>query len=216
MSTYDIVAPTYDEFRALSDAVLERIRRAVVDAMPLPSRPRLLDLGAGSGRVGRAFVAAGDDYVGVDLSLGMLRQFARRDDTNDRRPRLVQADGERLPFGDALFDGVLLVQDRDDDGELRVRLHLQHTNPTSLESPEVEPGDPVLLRSIFRGRVRWTFPHRYAGEANGRVALYCAPGNRGKVLVPGGPHDVEAWVRGDAPSDHAWEPLALPADWDAV
>ena len=110
MSTYDIVAPTYDEFRALSDAVLARIRRAVVDAMPLSSRPRLLDLGAGSGRVGRAFVAAGDDYVGVDLSLGMLRQFARRADTNHRGPRLVQAEGERLPFADALFDGVLLVQ----------------------------------------------------------------------------------------------------------
>ena len=41
-------------------------------------RARLLDLGAGTGRIGRPFVAAGDDYVGVDLSLGMLREFARR------------------------------------------------------------------------------------------------------------------------------------------
>ena len=42
------------------------------------TRPRLLDLGAGTGRIGWPFVAAGDDYVGVDLSLGMLREFVRR------------------------------------------------------------------------------------------------------------------------------------------
>jgi SAM-dependent methyltransferase len=40
----------------------------------------------------------------------MLRQFARRADTGGRVPRLVQADGERLPFGDATFDAVLLIQ----------------------------------------------------------------------------------------------------------
>ena len=41
-------------------------------------RPRVLDLGAGTGRIGWPFVAAGDDYVGVDLSLGMLRAFVAR------------------------------------------------------------------------------------------------------------------------------------------
>lgn len=110
MSTYDLVAPTYDEFRALSDGVVGRIRAAVLQALAPSPRPRLLDLGAGSGRIGRAFVAAGDDYVGVDLSLGMLRQFARRSDTDGRVARLVRADGERLPFADATFHGVLLVQ----------------------------------------------------------------------------------------------------------
>src|SRR5436305_509129 len=69
--------------------------------------PRLLDLGAGSGRIGAPFVAAGDDYVGVDLSAGMLREFAAR---TERVARLVQADGARLPFGDAAFDAVLLIQ----------------------------------------------------------------------------------------------------------
>src|SRR6266851_3692697 len=88
----------------------EAIRAAVLDVLGGTSHPRVLDLGAGSGRIGRAFVAAGDDYVGVDLSLGMLRQFARRGDMNGRRPRLLQADGERLPFGDATFDAVLLIQ----------------------------------------------------------------------------------------------------------
>ena len=80
MSTYDVVAPTYDEHRALSDGVVELIRAATLEASGPSPRPRLLDLGAGSGSIGRAFVVAGDDYVGVDLSLGMLRQFLRRTD----------------------------------------------------------------------------------------------------------------------------------------
>ena len=108
MSRYDVSAETYDAYRGLATGVVEAIRAAVLDAVG--SQARLLDLGAGSGRIGRAFVAAGDDYVGADLSLGMLRQFARRSDTDGRVARVVQADGERLPFGDAAFDAVLLIQ----------------------------------------------------------------------------------------------------------
>jgi len=110
MSRFDAAAPTYDAHRGLPGRVVEAIRAAVLDALAAISHPRLLDLGAGSGRIGRAFVAAGDDYVAVDLSLGMLRQFARRGDVGGRLPRLLQADGERLPFGDATFDAVLLIQ----------------------------------------------------------------------------------------------------------
>jgi SAM-dependent methyltransferase len=110
MARWDAAAPTYDIHRALPAGAVAAIRARVLDAVGHASRPRLLDLGAGSGRIGRAFVAAGDDYIGVDLSLGMLRQFAGRTDTGGRAPRLVRADGARLPFGDAAFDLVLLVQ----------------------------------------------------------------------------------------------------------
>ena len=72
--------------------------------------PRLLDLGAGTGRIGIPFIAARDDYVGVDLSFGMLSEFRRRAGSGARAPRLVQADGERLPFADASFDAIMLIQ----------------------------------------------------------------------------------------------------------
>jgi ubiquinone/menaquinone biosynthesis C-methylase UbiE len=72
------------------------------------ARPRVLDLGAGSGRFGWPFVAAGDDYIGADLSAGMLRSFAGRYAGN-RPPALVQADGRTLPFPTACFDLVLLI-----------------------------------------------------------------------------------------------------------
>ena len=108
MSAYDAAAPTFDRHRALPEAVRQAIRAAVLAALASPS-PRLLDLGAGTGRIGEAFAAAGDDYVGVDLSLGMLRAFAARDGETGA-PRLAQTDGERLPFGGATFDAVLLIQ----------------------------------------------------------------------------------------------------------
>ena len=86
------------------------IRRAIFDSISASSRPRLLDLGAGTGRFGWAFVAAGDYYVAVDLSRGMLHEFARRGGSNYRRMcPLVQADGRLLPFCDAAFDAVLMI-----------------------------------------------------------------------------------------------------------
>jgi ubiquinone/menaquinone biosynthesis C-methylase UbiE len=108
-SPYDTAAPSFDRHRALPQGVPEKIRGAILGALGA-TRPRLLDLGAGTGRIGRPFVAAGDDYVGVDLSLGMLSEFSRRSGEKIPAPRLVQADGERLPFRDATFDAVLLVQ----------------------------------------------------------------------------------------------------------
>jgi ubiquinone/menaquinone biosynthesis C-methylase UbiE len=109
MSAYDTVALSFDRHRALPDGVPEAIREAILSAVEASLRPRLLDLGAGTGRIGRPFVGAGDDYVGVDLSLGMLREFAQRA-TEDHAPRLLLANGERLPFRDTTFDAVLLMQ----------------------------------------------------------------------------------------------------------
>jgi ubiquinone/menaquinone biosynthesis C-methylase UbiE len=104
VSAFDVTASDFDRHRSLPDGVPEAIRSAVLGAVGTP-RPRLLDLGAGTGRIGWPFVAAGDDYVGADLSLAMLRAFRQRCSA-----RLIQADGERLPFRDGAFDAVLLIQ----------------------------------------------------------------------------------------------------------
>jgi ubiquinone/menaquinone biosynthesis C-methylase UbiE len=104
VSAYDALAPSFDRQRALPHGVAAAIRGAVLGALSA-SRPPLLDLGCGSGRIGGAFVAAGDDYVGVDLSFGMLDVFRA-----SRAALLAQADGEKLPFRDAQFDAVLLMQ----------------------------------------------------------------------------------------------------------
>jgi ubiquinone/menaquinone biosynthesis C-methylase UbiE len=108
MSAFDSVAPTFERHRALPDGVPRAIRAVVLEAVDTAS-PRILDLGAGTGRIGWPFVEAGDDYVGLDLSFGMLRGFMQRAGVG-HAPRLVQADGEHLPFRDATFDAVMLIQ----------------------------------------------------------------------------------------------------------
>jgi ubiquinone/menaquinone biosynthesis C-methylase UbiE len=110
-SRFDPVALSFERHRSLPDEVAAEIRRAILASVNVRTRPRLLDLGAGTGRLGRSFVQAGDDYVAVDLSLGMLREFVRT--ANDGRcgtPLFVQANGEQLPFRDGSFDAVMLVQ----------------------------------------------------------------------------------------------------------
>lgn len=107
-SPFDGVAPSFDRHRAVPDGVPETIRAAILAALGGDARPSVLDLGAGSGRFGCPFVAAGNDYVGVDLSAGMLQVFADRA-AGGKRPMLVQADGGALPFADANFNAVLLI-----------------------------------------------------------------------------------------------------------
>jgi hypothetical protein len=46
----------------------------------------------------------------------------------------------------------------------------------------MRPGDVVLLRSVYRRRVRWTFPHRLVEDEGTTVALYCGPGAQGKGM----------------------------------
>jgi len=106
MAGFDAAASTFDQYRALPPGVPEAIRTAVWRAVNAPSGPRVLDLGAGTGRIGKAFVEAGDNYVGADLSLAMLREFV----VPGRTPMLAQADGERLPFREGTFHVGLLMQ----------------------------------------------------------------------------------------------------------
>src|ERR1700722_7334581 len=109
MSAYDTAAPVFEHHRALPESVPRAIRAAVLAALAVES-PHLLDLGAGTGRFGRPFVAAGDAYVGIDLSFAMLHEFAPFTATGRSPPSLPPPDGERLPFPDATFDAVLMIQ----------------------------------------------------------------------------------------------------------
>lgn len=109
MPDFDPVAGEFERHRALPDLVTEQIREAVLSLLD-PARISVLDLGAGTGRLGRAFVNAQVRYVGVDASYAMLDRFRLNSlSTKGSVPSLVQADGCSLPFRDATFTAVLLA-----------------------------------------------------------------------------------------------------------
>ena len=105
-STFDVTAATFDRYRALPVGVAEAILKTVRDSVGAQLSAGVLDLGAGTGRIGKAFVQADGRYVGVDLSLPMLQEFRAQ----SAAAWLVQADGHRLPFRHGTFGLVLLMQ----------------------------------------------------------------------------------------------------------
>jgi len=111
ISNFDTIAADFDRFRALPPAVPTEIRNAVWTALGSTPGMRLLDVGAGTGRIGNAFVAAGDSYIAVESSAKMLSHFAEKAMAKvGPTPALVQADGQSLPFPAGSFDAVLMVQ----------------------------------------------------------------------------------------------------------
>jgi hypothetical protein len=68
----------------------------------------------------------------------------------------------------------------------------------------VRPGDPVLLRSVYRSRVRWTFPHRLVELAPEHVVMYLAAGSPGKITPRGPDGYLRRWMGPAEPSDHVW------------
>ncbi len=113
MIAFEETAAHYDRFRTLPEPVPQSIRDAVRTRSPSlqGTDAGILEVGVGTGRIGLAFVEAGDAYVGADPSRAMLDQFAGK---AKRRhlpvPELVQADGTLLPFAESTFGAVLIVQ----------------------------------------------------------------------------------------------------------
>jgi len=102
---FDAVASSFERFRALPSGVPEAIRSAIFAATRIASPAKVLDLGAGTGRIGKAFISAGDYYAGVDTSFVMLHEFQ----VFAKEGFLIQADGSQLPFHNGAFDLVLLI-----------------------------------------------------------------------------------------------------------
>ena len=102
---FDEVAAKYDRTNdVMSLGQDRRWRRAVVEALDMRPRERLLDLAAGTGTSTGPFADAGVRAVPCDFSLGMLRVGRRR----RQDLAFVAGDATRLPFADAAFDAVTI------------------------------------------------------------------------------------------------------------
>jgi hypothetical protein len=69
----------------------------------------------------------------------------------------------------------------------------------------MRPGEVVELRSTYRGRVRWAFPHRVVEDDGDRFVLYIAPGTEGVWMArdPDGRY-VDRWMSEEPPHRHVW------------
>ena len=98
---FDTIAPRYDLVnRVMTFGLDQRWRRSTVTALALAEGALVLDLACGTGDLSRAAQRLGYRVVGADLSAGMLA-------ANGAATPLVEADGSRMPFATAAFDGLV-------------------------------------------------------------------------------------------------------------
>ena len=98
---FDTIAPRYDLVnRVMTFGLDQRWRRSTVTALALAEGALVLDLACGTGDLSRAAQRLGYRVVGADLSAGMLA-------ANGAATPLVEADGSRMPFAAAAFDGLV-------------------------------------------------------------------------------------------------------------
>jgi demethylmenaquinone methyltransferase/2-methoxy-6-polyprenyl-1,4-benzoquinol methylase len=97
---FDAIAPRYDLVNRVMTFGMDRgWRRRAVAELRLATGSLVVDVACGTGDLCRELQMNGHRTVGMDLSLGMLRE------ARTGAP-LVQADGLKLPLGDETIDGI--------------------------------------------------------------------------------------------------------------
>jgi SAM-dependent methyltransferase len=99
-------APIYD--RRHGAALAPDVARSLALKAGLTHGTRVLDVGAGTGRVAHAFADLGCDVVALDPALPMLDQLSRKAST--RRVLAVVGEGGRLPFAGCVFDTAVIAR----------------------------------------------------------------------------------------------------------
>lgn len=103
---YDAIAPVY----GLGQMLLPVWRGYTESVLPwLPEQGRTLEIGPGPGLLLARLARRTDLAVGLDLSLGMLRECRERLQRAGLPVRLVNANAGQLPLTSATFDAVVLT-----------------------------------------------------------------------------------------------------------
>jgi ubiquinone/menaquinone biosynthesis C-methylase UbiE len=101
--SFDRAAGYYDQTRNLSEAMATRGLQIILDrAGPSGS---ILEVGAGTGRIGVPLWQHGANWFGCDLSIEMMRRL------REKYPaaRIVQSDASRLPYVSNRFDVAVTI-----------------------------------------------------------------------------------------------------------
>lgn len=102
---FDGVARRYDRTNTVLSGGNDILwRAATVRAVAPVAGERILDVAAGTGTSSAALARSGARVVAVDFSPGMIAEGRRR----HKKIEFVEADAEKLPFGDNEFDAVTI------------------------------------------------------------------------------------------------------------
>ncbi len=108
---FDGIARRYDLLNHLLSLGIDILwRKKTVDRLQPEPQWRILDLATGTGDLGfECGKRAGDiQVIGVDPSMPMLREGARKNASRANPVAFLCGDGECLPFGEGTFDGVTI------------------------------------------------------------------------------------------------------------
>lgn len=101
--SFDRAAGYYDQTRPLPEPVAREGIQSLLNIVG--EGARLLEVGAGTGRISIPLLERGVDLIGCDLSSKMLRRLQEK----SASARIVRADALSLPFPTATFDFVMTV-----------------------------------------------------------------------------------------------------------
>lgn len=100
-------AEIFDDRAGLSDAVVEDVVKNIGEIVQPTSLTSLLEVGTGTGQIGRHLVKLPLRYVGFDFSNPMLEIFRTRIDASEKNYEIMQADGDKKwPVKDGSIDAI--------------------------------------------------------------------------------------------------------------
>ncbi len=101
--SFDQAAEYYDQTRHLPEQMATRGLQLILDKAG--ANGRILEVGAGTGRISVPLLQRGANLIGCDLSLEMMGKLHQK----SASARLAQASADQLPFPSDQFDVVLTV-----------------------------------------------------------------------------------------------------------
>jgi ubiquinone/menaquinone biosynthesis C-methylase UbiE len=170
---FDRAAGFYDATRGLPPGVAEEVRDQIALYTGAGHATRFLEIGVGTGRIALPFVEIGADYTGADLSRPMIEVLRGKIAALPQgagRLKLALADAVALPFADASFDVIIMIQLLHLVSDWRQTLRecrrvlrdggwlvLSSNEHAQQKSPEVNtptPGGPLLVRQKWNELIK--------------------------------------------------------------
>ena len=184
-------AEDYDRNAGLQREIAWQLVEWAQDALDFETRPRVLEIGCGTGLLTKFLVESTNPRlcIAVDVAGGMLEVLCAKLDGNSSRIRLVQADGEALPFAGGSFDLVA--------GSTAFQWFASPAESIAALAGLIRPGGRLVFATLGRNTFR-ELKESYRCAA-GRMGIRLTAGRYGPPLAD--EHEISGWLAGAGVSE---------------